>query len=132
MTWTTRLPVERTRLFGVEEVHCAWLLPRGYPGRGPVVSLALPECRLQYMPDVEIAGVQLVGVFDRPRRTVAHWVKDAAKVAAEEHAALMIISDTAEQLEPAVRLAAKRLPHHERAALERMADPAARARERLS
>ena len=39
MTWTTRLPPERTRTYGVEELHCAWLLPRGFPGKGPVVSL---------------------------------------------------------------------------------------------
>lgn len=113
MTWTTRLPPERTRAYGVEELHCAWLLPPGFPGRGPVVSLSIPECRLQFMPDIE-TGV-LLWMFDRPRRprrTVAHSIKAACKLATEEHAALMIITDTAEQLEPAVRLATRRLPHH--------------------
>ena len=131
MTWSTRLPPERTRTYGVEELHCAWLLPPGFPGRGPVVSLSLPECRLQYMPDIE-TGVLILWMFDRPRRPVARSIKDACKVATEANACLFILADTAEQIEPAVRLATKRLPHHERAALERMADPATRARERLN
>jgi hypothetical protein len=132
MTWTTRLPPERTRTCGVEELHCAWLLPRGFPGKGPVVSLSIPECELKFMPGVDIAGVPVLWMFDRPRRTVAHSIKDACRLAVEASACLFILADTAEQLEPAVRLATKRLPHHERAALERMADPAKRARARLS
>ena len=86
------------------------------------------------MPDIE-TGVLILWMFDRPRRprrTVARSIKDACKVATEENACLFILADNAEQFEPAVRLATKRLPHHERAALERMADPATRARERLS
>jgi hypothetical protein len=130
--WTTRLPPERTRLYGVEELHCAWLLPRGFPGKGPVVSLSIPECEMKYMPDIEIAGVQVLWMFGRPRPRVAHSIKDACKVATEANACLFILADSAEQLEPAVRLATKRLPHHQRAALERMADPATRARNRLS
>ena len=130
--WTTRLPPERTRSFGVEELHCAWLLPRDFPGKGSVVSLSLPELQMKFMPGIEIAGMPVLWVFDRPRPSVAHSIKDACKVATEENACLFIIADTAEQLEPAVRLATRRLPHHERGALERMADPAARARTRLS
>ena len=132
MIWTTRLPPERTRTCGVEELHCAWLLPPGFPGKGPVVSLSIPECEMKYMPGIAIAGVQVLWMFDRPRRTVAHSIKDACRVATEENACLFILADNADQLEPAVRLATKRLPHHERAALERIADPAARARERLN
>ena len=130
--WTTRLPPERTRTYGVEELHCAWLLPRGFPGKGPVVSLSLPECQLKFMPGIEIAGVPVLWVFDPPRPSFALSIKDACRLATEENACLFIIADTAAQLEPAVRLAAKRLPHHQRAALERMADPATRARERLN
>ena len=87
---------------------------------------------MKFMPGIEIAGVPVLWMFGRPRPSVAHSIKDACRLATEENACLFILADTAEQLEPAVRLATKRLPHHERAALERMADPATRARERLS
>jgi hypothetical protein len=130
--WTTRLPPERTDLYGVEELHCTWLLPRGFPGKGPVVSLSLPELHLKFMPGIEIASVPVLWMFGRPRPSVAHSIKDACRFATEANACLFILADNAEQLEPAVRLATKRLPHHQRAALERMADPTTRARERLS
>jgi hypothetical protein len=128
----TRCRPERTRTYGVEELHCAWLLPPGFPGKGPVVSLFIPECQMKYMPGIEIAGAPILWMFDRPRRTVAHSIKDACKIATEANACLCILADDAEQLERAARLATRRLPHHERAALERMADPATRARARLS
>ena len=87
---------------------------------------------MKFMPGIEIAGMPVSWMFGRPRPSVAHSIKDACKFATEQNACLFILTDTAEQLEPAVRLATKRLPHHERAALERMADPATRARERLN
>jgi len=95
-TWTTRLPPERTRLFGVEEMHVAWLLPRGYPGRGPVVCLTIPECELKFVSGVEIAGAMIVYTFDRPRPSLARWIKDACKIASDENAVLFITADTVE------------------------------------
>ena len=131
MTWTTRLPPERTRRFGVEELHVAWLLPRGFPGRGPVVCLTLPECELKFVSGEQIGNAVIVYTFDR-RHNVAHAIKDACRIARDENACLFITADALDQLEPAVRLAAKRLPHHTRAALERIADPDGRVTEKLN
>jgi hypothetical protein len=130
-TWTSRLPPSYTRAAGCEELHCAWFVPRGYAGRGPVVTLSLPECELRLTLGV-VAGVPVIGTFDNPRPSVAHWIKDACAIAIKHRASLCIVTDTGEQLTRAARLAAKRLPGHERAALERMADPGARARAKLN
>ena len=44
--WTTRLAPEITSQFGVEELHGVCFVPRGWPGKGPAVSLGIPECEL--------------------------------------------------------------------------------------
>ena len=67
---------------------------------------------MKFMPGIEIAGVPVLWMFGRPRPSVARSIKDACRLATEENACLFILADTAEQLEPAVRLATKRLPHH--------------------
>ena len=45
--WTTRVLPEYTCPYGVEEVHNVWFAPKGWPGKGPAVSLLVPECELQ-------------------------------------------------------------------------------------
>ena len=77
--WTTRLPPERTRAYGVEELHAAWLLPRGFPGKGPVVSVSLPEGEMKF--SIEIAGMQVLWLLGRPRPSVARSIKDACRLA---------------------------------------------------
>jgi hypothetical protein len=39
--WTTRVLPELTSQYGVGELHTVWLLPKGWPGKGPAVSLTL-------------------------------------------------------------------------------------------
>jgi hypothetical protein len=62
--WTTRLAPEITRQFGVEELHDVCFLPRGWPGKGPTVSLGIPECELQYC--LVAGGGTLVTTVNRP------------------------------------------------------------------
>jgi hypothetical protein len=45
--WTTRLDPEITARYGVAEVHECWFTPKWWPGKGPAVSLLIPECELQ-------------------------------------------------------------------------------------
>jgi hypothetical protein len=63
--WTTRVDPAYTHLYGVEEVHSAWFLPKGWPGEGPVISILIPECEVQHA-TIEPDGEPLVVVY-RPK-----------------------------------------------------------------
>ena len=115
MTWTTRLRPELTGPFGVEELHNVWFTPKEWPGKGPVASLLIPECEMHFcMLGPDGAPVTFV---NRPKANtkVKSWVRTVCEFANERGAA-----DTAEQAELVARMAAKLLPNHQRAALERM------------
>jgi len=120
MTWTTRLRPELTRPFDVEEMHNVWFIPKEWPGKGAVASLLIPECELHLcMPGPDGAPVTFV---NRPKanKKVESWVRAVCELANERGAAVSFSCDTAEQAEMAARMAAKLLPNHQRAALERM------------
>jgi len=120
MTWTTRLRPELTGPFDVEEMHSVWFLPKGWPGNGAVASLLIPECEMHLcMPGPDGAPVTFV---NRPKanKKVESWVRAVCELANERGAAVSFSCDTAEQAEMAASMAAKLLPNHQRAALERM------------
>jgi hypothetical protein len=95
--WTTRLAPEITRQFGVEELHDVCFLPRGWPGKGPTVSLGIPECELQYC--LVAGGGTLVTTINRPtgNLSVKYWIRYACKLATENNTALLFSRDTVEQ-----------------------------------
>jgi hypothetical protein len=130
--WTTRVLPDLTLRHGVEELHNAWFLPRGWPGKGPAVSLLIPECEMQVVfiaPDG-----QPIAIVNRPtkNKNVKCWVRTACETARDMSASASFCCDTADQVERAAKIASKLLPNHERAALERMHDASARARTKLA
>jgi hypothetical protein len=129
--WTTRVDPAFTRRYGVEEVHSAWFLPRGWPGSGPCLNLLIPECELQCTtigPDG-----RAVTYINRPpsRHEVAYWLTCACEQAAAHKACLSVSCDTREQTEEAAKAVARLLPGYERAALERMQEPVSRSKSAL-
>jgi len=133
--WTTRLPTEHTRPYGVEELHYVFFEPEGWPGKGTTIGLNIPECELHF--SFVAPDDQPVVFINRPGKknpNVKKWTHNACQLAAEYRAVLMFNCDTAEQAEQAARRAKKWLPpHYQRMALERMlSDPKDRARANLS
>jgi hypothetical protein len=131
-SWTTRVPPERTASFGVAELHVVYFIPDGWLGAGPVVGLEIPECKMQYVmlaPD----GTPLA-MFNDPQQNkkVKHWLRVACEMAAKKKACLILSCDTNEQAERAAKTAARLLPKHQRASMERMEDPATRCRSGLN
>ena len=129
--WTTRLPPAQTEPFGVAEVHAIRFLPNEWPGQGPTISLTLPECHLQYV-KLSTNGIPMVATHRPTKKNIKHWLRAACGMATEVSACLIIGCDTHEQAERAAKKAAQLLPRYQRAALERMQDPAARSLSRLS
>jgi hypothetical protein len=128
--WTTRIDPALTRPYGVEQIHDVYFEPTGWPGKGPVVSLGIPECELMLA-----YGDEPAVIVNRPQRNlnVKYWTRFACEKAIKSRALLILGCDTAEQAAIAAKRAARLLPHHRRAALERvLGDPAFRARENLS
>jgi hypothetical protein len=131
-TWTTRVLPELTTPYGVEEVHNVWFIPKGWPGKGPAVSLLIPECEMQIAflaPDG-----RPVAFVNRPQlnKNIKSWIRTVCEKARDMGASVSFACDTADQAERAAKMAGKLLPNHERAALERMYDATARARGNLS
>jgi hypothetical protein len=131
-TWTTRLRSEMTIAYGVDEVHNVWFTPKGWPGKGPVIGLLIPECEMQFH-FVAQSG-EPIAMVNRPpnNKSVRRWLRFACRQAAQIDSCLSLACDTAEQAETWARRAAKWLPNHERAALERMYDANTRAKGGLS
>ena len=130
--WTTQMPPEYTRPYGVEEVHAVYLAPAGWPGKGPTVSLGIPECELIFCaPGVD---GELVTMVNRPKTnfSIARWLRFACDKAIEQRASIAFHCDTAEQAEQAARRATRWLPGYRRIALERMADASTRVADKLS
>jgi hypothetical protein len=130
--WTTRVLPELAAQYGMRELHTAWFLPKGWPGRGPVVGLLIPECEMQVVflaPDGEP-----VAVINRPKinRNVKSWLRHVCETAKDMGASVALACDTAEQAERAARMAGRFLPNHERIALERMHQADTRARQNLN
>lgn len=128
MSWTTRVLPELTRPYGVEEAHNAWFVPKGWPGKGPAVSLLIPECELQLC--ILDGKGEPVLMINRPslNKNVKAWIRSACRVAIDYHATISFGCDTAEQAERAAKMAHKLLPNHERAAIERMYEARSRSR----
>jgi hypothetical protein len=133
MSWTTLVNPETTRQYmGDKELHSAWFMPKGWPGKGPCVSLEIPECNLHVclpQPDGEP-----VVIVNQPRfnKNVKSWIRGACARAREYQACLSFSCDTTEQAEQAARFAGRLLPNYERVALERMYRPETRLRGDLS
>ena len=130
-SWETRLPPEQTRPFGVEELHTVWFLPIGWSGQGPTISLTIPECHLQYA-KLSSSGVPMVASYYPEDKNIKRCLRITCNAAAEKKACLILGCDTAAQAERAAKMAARLLPKHERVALERIEDPAARRRADLN
>jgi hypothetical protein len=129
--WTTRIDPELSRPFGVEEVHTVWFTPPGWPGKGAVVGLGIPECELQVV--WLDADEQPVAMVNRPQqnRRLKGWIRTACDIAKEWKAVLTLTCDTPEQAELAAKRAARLLPGYRRVALERMAKTVSRTDEGL-
>jgi hypothetical protein len=130
--WTTRLLPDLTRQYGVEEVHDVWFTPKEWPGKGPAVSLLIPECEMQVVflaPDGEP-----IAFVNRPQlnKNIKAWVRTVCETARDMGASVSFACDTADQAERAAKMAGKLLPNHERTALERMYEAKTRARANLS
>jgi hypothetical protein len=131
--WTTRVLPELTAQYGVkEELYTAWLLPKGWPGKGPTVGLLIPECETQLVflaPDGEP-----IAIVNRPKinKNVKSWVRYVCEMARDMGASVSFTCDTAEQTERAAKMASKLLPNHERTALERIYRADTRARQNLN
>jgi hypothetical protein len=132
MNWTTREPPELTRPYGVEELHTVVFAPRGWLGKGTTVSLGIPECELNIC--VIGADGEPVIFNNRPKRnkSVRKWLRFACEQATSHKACLLLNCDTVDQARETAAIAARRLPNHERIALERMYEPANRSRSGLS
>jgi hypothetical protein len=93
--WTTR--PEITGQFRVEELHGVCFVPGGWLGKGPAVSLGIPECELQYC--LVAGGGTLVTTINRPtgNLSVKYWIRYACKLATENNTALLFSRDTVEQ-----------------------------------
>jgi hypothetical protein len=131
--WTTRLSPSLTRQFGFEELHTAAFMPNDWPGKGgTIIGLGVPECELQ-VAWLE-ADREPVAVVNRPsnNRRLKYWMRFACEIATERRAWLILTCNTSKQADHAAKLATRRLPDHQRVALERMYDPAARVRGNLS
>jgi hypothetical protein len=120
MSWTTRLEPALSAQYRVAEFHSVWLVPIGWPGKGPAVTLLIPECELQLV-KIGDDGEPLAFI-NRPQanKNVKHWLRYACGTAHEMGAALSLGCDSAEQAERGARLAGRLLPKHERIALERI------------
>lgn len=128
--WTTRLPVEMTRAYGVAELHTVWFLPNNWPGTGPTVRLQIPEGKISSF-SLAPNGVLEMQIHPQIQK-MKFALRKACSLAAEQRAALIISTDTNEQAEHAAKKATRLLPRHERAAMERMEEPAARSRSDLN
>jgi hypothetical protein len=118
--WTTQVPPELTRPYGVEEVHSAFFTPAAWPGQGNVVNLLIPECETQYVFWSE--GGEPLAVVNRPKenRDVEDWLRHVCETAKELKAMLVVSCDTREQADLAVRRVAKLAPGYARQPLERV------------
>jgi hypothetical protein len=130
--WTTRVRPDLTRKHGVDELHTAWLLPRGWPGHGSAVSMSIPECEMHLVFNADDG--QPIALVNRPttNQNVKQWLRTACETAHDLGASLSIVGDTAEQVERAANTASKLLPTHERTPLERMYCANSRARSSLN
>ena len=130
--WTTRLDSQLTARFGVAEVHRVVFEPPGWPGKGPIVSLLVPECELQF----HLLGDdgRPVVMINRPTKNpnVTEWMRFVCERAIEFDACMALVCDTREQADAGADQIAKLLPHYRRIALERLDDPWARVRANLS
>jgi hypothetical protein len=75
-----------------------------------------------------------VAMINRPQRNLKlkYWLRYVCEMATKERSFVIFSCDTIEQAERVAKQAAKRLPRHQRIALERMYDPQSRARDNLS
>ena len=108
------------------------LVPPGWPGKGPIVALGIPECELHVV-FVSPSG-EPVAMINQPKinRNVENWLRTAAGIAANYKAAFVLSCDTAEQAAQATKKAKRLLPSYQRVPLERFYDADARVRGKLS
>jgi hypothetical protein len=118
--WSTEVPREITRRYGVESLHSAALAPAEWrPKRDTVISLGLPECELQLTLWNGGEPVAMVRRMRDPNMSVA-LARVAAVAQARAPAMVMLQCDTKAQLKRALRVLEARLPDHQRVALERL------------
>ena len=82
----------------MREVFPGLLTPPGWPGKGPVVSLLIPECELHC---VTPNGQQLpTALINRPQvnKVVAYWLTTACQIAKDNNAALILGCDSSTEL----------------------------------
>jgi hypothetical protein len=135
MNWTTKMSEVAPEMlagYGVMELHVAYFAPVNFPGRGPAVTLGIPECELLVVL-LRSDGEPLV-FLNRPQTNfkIEDWIKSACRQAIDHHAVISFNCDTLEQLKQAVALAQNLLPQYERVALERMKNPETRSKMGLS
>ena len=118
--WSTEVPREITRRYGVESLHSAALAPAEWrPKRDTVISLGLPECELQLIRWGEAMPIGTIWRMRDPNMSVA-LARVAAVAQARAPAMVLLQCDTKPQLTRALRVLEARLPGHQRVALERL------------
>jgi hypothetical protein len=73
-------------------------------------------------------------IINRPQanKSVKSWIRAACETAIGYGASIIFVCDTATQAEKVANMASKLLPNHERSAIERFYDAAARSRGTLN
>jgi hypothetical protein len=120
MTWTTRLPDEYARRFGLEAHHVVAFEPDGWCGTGDAVALWLPDLNLFHFVNRGSDRFQV-------RPYAAHEGEDAWSItheicvfAAENDLFLVIHCDDEVTARKAAAQAAKLLPRHRRSTAVRL------------
>jgi hypothetical protein len=128
--WTTRLPPELTRAYGREEIHLVYFEPDDAQ-RGLCLNLLIPECEFQAAWLVD--GMPMAAINRPPtNKSVKKWMRLACREATTLRSPICFSCDTANEAERVAKLAARLLPQHRRAALERIPDAASRFRKDLN
>lgn len=121
--WTTRLPLELTAAFGVDEMHCAFLQPKGWgkDGHRPCLTITIPQCFVNLIwtedGDVQAAEFEPNKALDEVQ--VLECIAIVCREAQEKQAVILISSETVEDCDGAAAFALKQLIGFERVAVER-------------
>jgi hypothetical protein len=118
LKWTTLVQHEPVRQRHPDDLHAAVFVPRGWNGRGSIITLVVPWCVVEcYRP-----GHAPIFINDPPQnRDVGYWLEWVCYKAWRARAALIFSCETSTQAETIAAAAAEMLgARHERVGLERL------------
>ena len=109
--WNTQVPRKLLRRFPSDDVYAAIFVPRGWPGRGRIVTVLLPW---RILLDVDNAPSKPL-----PNESISDWLCRVCHEATHQQCAVFFICATSEHVEIAVDVPAVLLPNYTRVPLER-------------